>query len=84
MHWHPEPGDTGFWAVTKHADVLEVAKLARENIFLPANIFTLDGPLWDAFGLMVDEDMSAQEAMDQAASDIQSNLDRAWSTYEQI
>ena len=19
--WHPEPGDTGFWAVTKHADV---------------------------------------------------------------
>jgi cholest-4-en-3-one 26-monooxygenase len=21
VHWHPEPGDTGFWAVTKHADV---------------------------------------------------------------
>lgn len=66
------------------ADVLEVANLARPNIFLPANIFTLDGPLWDAFALMVEEDMPAQEALDQAASDIQSNLDRAWSTYEQI
>jgi cholest-4-en-3-one 26-monooxygenase len=21
VHWHPEPGDTGFWAITKHADV---------------------------------------------------------------
>lgn len=21
VYWHPEPGDTGFWAVTKHADV---------------------------------------------------------------
>jgi cholest-4-en-3-one 26-monooxygenase len=21
VHWHPEPGDTGFWALTKHADV---------------------------------------------------------------
>jgi multiple sugar transport system substrate-binding protein len=66
------------------ADALEVAKLARPNIFLPAGIFTLDGPLWDAFSLMVEENMSAQEAMDQAAADIQSNLDRAWSTYEQI
>jgi cholest-4-en-3-one 26-monooxygenase len=21
VHWHPEPSDTGFWALTKHADV---------------------------------------------------------------
>ena len=21
VHWHPEPNDTGFWAITKHADV---------------------------------------------------------------
>ena len=21
VHWHPEVGDTGFWAITKHADV---------------------------------------------------------------
>jgi len=25
VFWHPEPGDTGFWAVTKHADVREVS-----------------------------------------------------------
>ncbi|MFP5255256.1 MAG: cytochrome P450 [Acidimicrobiia bacterium] len=25
VHWHPEPGDTGFWAVTKHADVRYVS-----------------------------------------------------------
>src|SRR3546814_13079045 len=23
--WHPEPGDTGFWAVTKHADARTVS-----------------------------------------------------------
>jgi cholest-4-en-3-one 26-monooxygenase len=21
VYWHPEPGDSGFWAITKHADV---------------------------------------------------------------
>jgi len=25
VHWHPEPGDTGFWAITKHADVRAVS-----------------------------------------------------------
>jgi len=24
--WHPEPDDTGFWAVTKHADVVAVSR----------------------------------------------------------
>ena len=24
--WHPEPGDTGFWAVTKHEDVVAVSR----------------------------------------------------------
>ena len=26
VYWHPEPGDTGFWAVTKHADVVAVSR----------------------------------------------------------
>ena len=26
MYWHPEPDDTGFWAVTKHADVVAVSR----------------------------------------------------------
>ena len=25
MYWHPEPGDTGFWAITRHADVRAVS-----------------------------------------------------------
>ena len=25
VYWHPEPGDTGFWAITKHADVRAVS-----------------------------------------------------------
>jgi cholest-4-en-3-one 26-monooxygenase len=25
VHWHPEPGDTGFWAITKHADVRAIS-----------------------------------------------------------
>jgi cytochrome P450 len=26
IHWQPEPGGTGFWCVTKHADILQVHK----------------------------------------------------------
>jgi cholest-4-en-3-one 26-monooxygenase len=26
VFWHPEPDDTGFWAVTKHADVVAVSR----------------------------------------------------------
>ncbi len=25
VHWHPEPGDTGFWAITRHADVRTIS-----------------------------------------------------------
>lgn len=25
VHWHPEPGDTGFWAITRYADVKAVS-----------------------------------------------------------
>ena len=26
VHWHPEPGDTGFWAITKHPDVRAISQ----------------------------------------------------------
>ncbi len=26
VFWHPEPDDTGFWAVTKHADIVQISK----------------------------------------------------------
>jgi multiple sugar transport system substrate-binding protein len=66
------------------AEALQVIKLARPAIFLPANIFSIDGPLWDEFGLIIDGEKTAQQALDEAAPDIQSNLDRAWSTWEEI
>ena len=66
------------------ADILEVVKLARPNIFLPANIFSLDSALWDSFGLIIEENQTAQEALDEAAPAMQEALDRAWETWEQI
>ncbi len=66
------------------AEALEVGKLARPAIFLPANIFSIDGPLWDEFGLIIDGEKTAQQALDEAAPDMQQSLDRAWSTWEEI
>jgi cholest-4-en-3-one 26-monooxygenase len=28
VYWHPEPNDTGFWAITKHADI---RKMSQDN-----------------------------------------------------
>jgi multiple sugar transport system substrate-binding protein len=66
------------------AEALQVMSLARPGIFLPANIFSIDGPLWDAFGAMQEGDKSAKDALDEAASKMQQNLDRAWQTWDQI
>jgi multiple sugar transport system substrate-binding protein len=66
------------------ADILEVVKLARPNIFLPANIFSIDSALWDSFGLIIEENQTAQQALDESAPAMQEALDRAWETWEQI
>jgi ABC-type glycerol-3-phosphate transport system substrate-binding protein len=66
------------------AEIVEVVKLARPNIFLPANIFSLDSELWDSFGLIVEGEKTAQEALDEAAPAMQESLDRAWVTWEDI
>jgi multiple sugar transport system substrate-binding protein len=66
------------------AEILEVVKLARPAIFLPANIFSIDPPLWDLFGLIIEGDRTAQQAMDEAAPVMQDNLDRSWESWEQI
>jgi multiple sugar transport system substrate-binding protein len=66
------------------AEALQVSQLARPNIFLPANIFSLDSPLWDSFSLIVEGDQTAQQALDEAAPAMQESLDRAWITWEEI
>jgi ABC-type glycerol-3-phosphate transport system substrate-binding protein len=69
---------------TGRAEALQVIKLARPNVFLPANVFSIDGPLWDEFSLIIDGEKTAQQALDEAAPDMQSSLDRAWSTWDEI
>jgi len=66
------------------AQAVEISKLARPVLFLPAGIFSIDGPIWDAFGAIVEGDLTTQEALDEAAPAMQQNLDRAWETWEQI
>jgi multiple sugar transport system substrate-binding protein len=66
------------------ADILQVVKLARPGIFLPANIFSIDSPLWDEFGLIVEGEKTAQQALNEAAPAMQESLDRAWQTWEEI
>src|SRR5262249_36520724 len=65
-------------------EALQVLKLAHPGIFLPANIFSIDPPLWDAFGAVLDGDQTTQAALDGAAQKMQSNLDRAWTTWNEI
>lgn len=66
------------------AEAMQVIKLARPNIFLPANIFEITGQLWDVFALVVEGDETAQHALDEAAPEMQDTLDRAWETWEDI
>jgi multiple sugar transport system substrate-binding protein len=66
------------------AEALQVIKLARPNIFLPSNIFEITSPLWDVFALVVEGEKTAQEALNEAAPEMQQILDRAWETWEDI
>jgi len=61
---------------------LEVLKHARQGVFVP-NRWDTFGPIFDAYGLVVGGEMSAQEALDEAALAIQENLDQAWEAWEQ-
>jgi ABC-type glycerol-3-phosphate transport system substrate-binding protein len=61
---------------------LEVLQHARQGVFVP-NRWDTFGPIFDAYGLIVGGDMSAQEALDEAAPAIQENLDQAWEAWEE-
>ena len=72
------------WAggIPGRLDILELARHARPAIFIP-NRWDALGPMWDAWGYLIGGDKSAQEALDDAAPDVQSNLDQAWETWEE-
>ncbi len=63
------------------AETLEVVKLAEDEMFVPG-FWEVTNPLWDSFALVVEGEMTAQEALDEAAPKMQESLDRAWQTWE--
>jgi multiple sugar transport system substrate-binding protein len=63
-------------------ETLEVVKLAREETFVPG-FWDVTAPLWDSFAVVVEGDLTAQEALDDAAPKMQERLDRAWQTWEE-
>ena len=56
---------------------------ARRGRDLRSRILGCDRPLWDSFALVVEGEMTAQEALDEAAPNMQESLDRAWQTWEE-
>jgi ABC-type glycerol-3-phosphate transport system substrate-binding protein len=71
------------WAagVPGREEGLEVAAHTRATIFIPDR-WEVFGPLWDAWGLVLDGEKTAQEALDDVAPAIQENLDNAWEDWE--
>ena len=64
-------------------EALEVMSLAQPSIFVPG-YWDVTDPLWDSFALVVEGDMTAQEALDDVAPQMQDSLDQAWRTWEDI
>jgi multiple sugar transport system substrate-binding protein len=74
------------WATKNEGrrEALTAIRLARPVIFVP-NIYAFaGGPLGDAYSQILEGTKSSQEAMDEAADLLQSDLDKAWETWEQI
>ncbi len=72
------------WAggVPGREDGLEVLSHARSLLFVPNRWDVID-PFYNAWGLVLDGDRSAQEALDAVLPAIQQNLDKEWEDYEE-
>ena len=64
-------------------EALDVMGLAHPSIFVPG-YWDVTDPLWDSFSLVVEGDMTAQEALDDVAPEMQESLDQAWQTWEDV
>jgi|RhiMetdeSRZDD1v2_1073273.scaffolds.fasta_scaffold134281_2 multiple sugar transport system substrate-binding protein len=62
-------------------EALEILKHARPAVWIP-NKWDAWGPFYDAWGLMVGGEKSAQDALNDAAPAIQENLDKAWKNWD--
>lgn len=61
---------------------LEAISYARENLFVPG-YWEATGLVWDAWTRMTDEDIPAQQALEEVAGQMQEVLDQTWETFEQ-
>ena len=64
-------------------EMLQVMGLSREPVFIPDFWGVID-PMWDAWEIIVSGEMTAQEALDDAAGFVQENLDQAWETWDSV
>jgi ABC-type glycerol-3-phosphate transport system substrate-binding protein len=64
-------------------NLLTIMGLTRSNIFVPG-FWDVAWVLEDYYNLIVDGDMSADEAMEEAAVEMQDALDLSWETWEQL
>ena len=64
-------------------NLLTVMGLARSNIFVPG-FWDVAWVLEDYYNLIIDGEMSADEAMEEAAIEMQDALDLSWETWEQL
>lgn len=73
------------WAADNEGrqETLQVMALSREPVFIPDFWGVID-PMWDAWEFIISGEMTAQEALDEAAVYVQENLDQAWETWESI
>jgi multiple sugar transport system substrate-binding protein len=73
------------WAkgVPGRQDGLDVLSHARPLVFVP-NRWDVVAPFYDAWGLVVGGEASAQEALDDAAPAMQENVDKAWEDWEDL
>lgn len=66
-------------------ELVQVMALARTTkpSFIPG-FWDVTDPLWDAWTFMATGEQTAQEALDEASTYMQENLDLAWETWEEI
>ena len=77
--------EEGNWAGESEGrqEMLAAIQTARATVFIPQWYFLLD-PISEALnGSMIEDGMSAKDALDEAAPIVQDELDQQWETWEQ-
>lgn len=65
-------------------EMLAAVQTARPTVFIPEWYFVYDHLAEALNGLMLEDGLSAQEALDEIAPIVQDDLDQNWETWEQI